>query len=872
MSERSGDSGGVRRKVVAWFVLVAVLVSAAAAFGWWRMHDEIRVRAEAGASRAVELVRAQLASAEGVHGKLAHAAVGYLRSQAAASGPAALGQEVEVAGRRVRELRFGAVRAGDSHALVDSTVELFGGTATLFARSGADFVRVSTNVKREDGSRAIGTILDPAGKAYAAVGEGREFTGLVDILGRSYYTHYAPIFDESQAVVGAYYAGFAVESLAEVERYVRSVRIVDRGFAVVFGPHDEILYASDSLDPALRARMGEVLARLEAAGGRRVEFEGHEFTLDVYEPWQFHIVASRYKPDLVRRTFGLVRESLGLMLIVIVIVMAVSWGLAGRLTNALDAARRSREEAEEARQRAEEARVAAEEARVAAEQASRTKSAFLANMSHELRTPMNAIIGYSEMLMEEVEEMEPDEARADLGKIHAAGKHLLSLINDVLDLSKIEAGKMTLHLEDFEVATLVKEVVGTIQPLVAKNGNKLVVTVADGCGAMRADLTKTRQTLLNLLSNASKFTDKGAVELVVSADAQEVRFQVRDTGIGMTEEQLGRLFEAFVQADSSTTRKYGGTGLGLAISRRFCRMMGGDIAVESELGKGSVFTVRLPRHVRPESQEGATPATTAQGEAARPAMVEGSTRVAGRARILVIDDDLHARELVQRNLAREGFEVRAAADGATGLEQARAWKPDVILLDVMMPGRDGWEVLAELKADPGLGSTPVIMSTMLENRELSFAMGAADYMRKPIDWTRLEGMLKRHAPEKARPVLVVEDDAASREMLVRLIEKSGLPVRAARDGREALEIVAVERPQLILLDLMMPEVDGFAFVERLRADELGADIPVLVVTAKSLTSEDLQRLNGQVDEILRKGAFRQEELVARIRALVAHAE
>ena len=870
MSERGGEAGDVRRKVLAWFVLVAVFVGAAAAFGWWRMQGEIRVRAEAGASRAVELVRAQLSAAEGVYGKLALAAVGVLKSKAQASGPASLGGEVEVAGRRVGQLRFGDVAIGDSHELVDSTVAVFGGTATLFAKAGDDFVRVSTNVRRDDGSRAIGTVLDRAGKAWAAMREGREFTGLVDILGRSYYTHYAPIFDEARAVVGVYYAGFPVESLKEVESYVRSVRIVDRGFAVVFGPHDEILYASDNLEPALRARMGEVLAKLEAANGGRVEIDGHEYSLDMYEPWQFHIVASRYKPDLVRRTFALVRESLGLMLVVIVLVLAVSWGLAGRLTNALGEARRSREEAEEARQRAEEARIAAEEARVAAEQASRTKSAFLANMSHELRTPMNAIIGYSEMLIEEVEEMEPDEARADLGKIHAAGKHLLSLINDVLDLSKIEAGKMTLHLEDFEVATLVDEVVGTIQPLVAKNGNELRVSLAQGCGAMRADLTKTRQALLNLLSNASKFTDKGVVELVVSSDERAVRFEVRDTGIGMTADQLGRLFEAFVQADSSTTRKYGGTGLGLAISRRFCRMMGGDITVDSALGKGSVFTVMLPRAVKPVA-EGASSEHLAAGTTG-PVASDAAAQVAGRARILVVDDDPHARELVQRNLAREGFDVRAAADGVAGVGLARSWRPDVILLDVMMPGRDGWAVLAELKADPSLADIPVIMSTMLENRELSFAMGAADYMRKPIDWNRLEGMLRRHSPEGARPVLVVEDDASSREMLVRLVEKAGLAARTAKDGKEALEIVAVERPQLVLLDLMMPHVDGFDFVERLRANELGDDIPVLVVTAKSLTSEDLERLNGKVAEILKKGSFRQDELVARIRALVAGAE
>jgi DNA-binding response OmpR family regulator len=496
---------------------------------------------------------------------------------------------------------------------------------------------------------------------------------------------------------------------------------------------------------------------------------------------------------------------------------------------------------------------------VAAEQASRTKSAFLANMSHELRTPMNAIIGYSEMLDEELEEIEPDEARADLKKIHAAGKHLLSLINDVLDLSKIEAGRMTLYLEEFEVSQLVEDVLATIQPLIAKNGNRLEVRGLQGAGRMRADLTKTRQTLLNLLSNASKFTDHGLIELVVDADETSVRWQVRDSGIGMTEEQMSRLFEAFVQADSSTTRKFGGTGLGLAISRRFVRMMGGEIRVSSQLGQGSVFTIELPRQVvdteAPPVVQAATQSTP-------------SAQIAGHARILVVDDDPHARELVRRNLTREGFEVLEAADGASGIARAKELKPDVILLDVMMPGRDGWSTLAALKADPDLAHTPVIMSTMLENRELSFAMGAADYMRKPVDWSRLEAMIRRHSPAETRPVLVVEDDPASREMLVRLVQKAGHTAIEARDGREALEILAKQRPQLVLLDLMMPHVDGFDFVERLRSSELGAGIPVLVVTAKSLTPDDLERLTGKVDDVLRKGAFRADELVSRIRTLV----
>jgi DNA-binding response OmpR family regulator len=296
--------------------------------------------------------------------------------------------------------------------------------------------------------------------------------------------------------------------------------------------------------------------------------------------------------------------------------------------------------------------------------------------------------------------------------------------------------------------------------------------------------------------------------------------------------------------------------------------MGGDITVESEVGKGSAFTVDLPRVVVPSPTDEGPDAEDASGLAADGAASNGQAAVAGLARVLVIDDDPHARELVARNLIREGFEVRGAASGDAGIELTRAWHPHVILLDVMMPGRDGWSVLAELKGDPELAAIPVILSTMLENRELGFAMGAADYMRKPVDWDRLEGMIARHAPRGEQPILVVEDDPASREMLVRVVQRTGLPVREAVDGLEALAMIAEERPQLILLDLMMPRVDGFDFVERLRQSDRGAEIPVLVVTAKSLTPEDFERLHGKVEDVLRKGAFRQDELVARIRAMI----
>jgi signal transduction histidine kinase/DNA-binding response OmpR family regulator len=864
-----GEPAAVRRRVIAWFLAIVVLVAAAAVVGFLRVRADLAERASEEGRRTVSAVQGRLEAADVVYRRLTTASAAVLRAEALALGTPRLGPRVELVGgggtrREAPSLTFGSVAVHSDFTLVDEAVELMEGTATLFVRDGDDFVRASTNVRNADGSRAVATILDRAGPAIVELREGRAFTGVVDILGRSYSTHYAPIFGEDGASIGAYYAGYPIETLDQIARSLRKVRILDNGFVALFGATGQLLYGSEHLDPAIAAELSariDQIPRSADSGAEAMVIQGHRVVRSEVAGWNFTIVSSAYLPDLSAETFHIVRESLGILAVILVLVLGVSWRLAGRLTDALQQAGASRAEAEEARGRAEDAKAAAE-------QASRTKSAFLANMSHELRTPMNAIIGYSEMLIEEVEEMEPDETRADLQKIHSAGKHLLSLINDVLDLSKIEAGRMSIHVEDFEVAELVGDVVATIDPLVQKNGNRLEVVGAAAAGAMRADVVKMRQTLLNLLSNATKFTEGGVVRLVVRTSGDRVSFVVEDSGIGMTPDQMAKLFEAFVQADSSTTRKYGGTGLGLAISRTFCRLMGGDITVTSEVGVGSAFTVDLPRVVVVSGGSEAAEAEGSGGSEADPDEAD-EARVAGLARVLVIDDDPHARELVVRNLTKEGFEVRAAATGDAGVALTRSWHPHVILLDVMMPGRDGWSVLAELKADPELASIPVILSTMLENRELGFAMGAADYMRKPVDWDRLEGMIARHAPRGELPILVVEDDPASREMLVRVVQRTGVPVRQAADGREALAQIAEERPQLILLDLMMPQVDGFDFVDRLRQSERGAEIPVLVVTAKSLTPEDFERLHGKVEDVLRKGAFRQDELVARIRSMIA---
>ena len=492
-----------------------------------------------------------------------------------------------------------------------------------------------------------------------------------------------------------------------------------------------------------------------------------------------------------------------------------------------------------------------------AESANQAKSRFLANMSHELRTPLNAIIGYSEMLKEDAEERGQGEQVADLEKIRSSGRHLLALINDVLDLSKIEAGKMELYLETFDVRMLVEEVQTTIRPLVAQNGNSLEVVVAPDVGPLRADLTKVRQMLLNLLSNATKFTDKGSIHLeVVRADAargagHDLLFRVRDEGIGMTPEQQGRLFEAFQQAEASTTRRFGGTGLGLAITRRFCEMMGGRVEVESTPGVGSTFTLRIPEDVE---------ARTSQGEGELAPSPEGS---AGR--ILVIDDEASVRALLRRFLVREGFTVDEAVSGEAGLAHARAQRPDAITLDVMMPGMDGWEVLAALKGDPALADVPVIMLTVVDDKQLGFALGAAEYVTKPIDREQLRRVLARYrTDERSRSVLVVEDDAPTAELMRRTLEAEGWSVRVARNGREGLARYDEAPPSLVLLDLMMPEMDGFDFLEALRAAPRRSTAPVIVVTAKDLTPEDHRRLNGHVSSVLQKGGHSRDELLSEI--------
>ncbi len=504
------------------------------------------------------------------------------------------------------------------------------------------------------------------------------------------------------------------------------------------------------------------------------------------------------------------------------------------------------------------------EAKEQAEAGAKAKTQFLANMSHELRTPLNAIIGISEMLYEDAEDFGHEDFIEPLWRTRRAGKHLMNLINDVLDLSKIEAGKIELHLEEFDIATVVQEGVTTAQSIAENNNNQIEVSYSKGVDRIFADITRVRQIIINLLSNASKFTRDGVITVRADreqkATGDELLLSVSDTGIGMNDGQLQKLFQEFSQADSSTTREYGGTGLGLTISQRFCHLMGGDINVSSILGQGSTFTVRLPMQV---NQKGVLTIPSAKSS------TDIATLTGRNNTVLVIDDDETALDMMRRFLAKQGFDVVTACNGEEGLRLAAELSPTVITLDVMMPGVDGWEILRRLKSNPELATIPVVMLTILDEKNKGYALGASDYVTKPIDRDHLRSILARYQlKDNGQRVLVIDDDETARQTLRRTLVNEGWQVEEAENGRIAFDWLQGQDVDLILLDLMMPEMDGFEFLTKLRDRPDINHIPVIVVTGADLTEDDRRYLNGGVERILSKNAYDENELLTEVRRLL----
>jgi len=492
--------------------------------------------------------------------------------------------------------------------------------------------------------------------------------------------------------------------------------------------------------------------------------------------------------------------------------------------------------------------------------ANRHKSVFLASMSHELRTPLNAILGFSELLIDANNgQFSPATRKRFLEQIHSSGKHLLGLINDILDLSKIEAGQMELRLQTVNTEEVVNQVAATVEPLASQK--KIQFKIVDGgAGEITADAGKVRQMMLNLASNAVKFTPEGGMVTIETRRLPEtIEVSFADTGIGIDKQDQERIFHEFQQVDSGVGRSQPGTGLGLTLTRRFARLHGGDISLQSESGKGSVFTIGLP--IRAHGEE----APAARATAVRPPD-------ASRPLVLVVEDDPAAAELLTRQLDRAGFGTEVARSGADAIAKAIARKPAAITLDILLPDLDGWEVLTRLKREAVTSEIPVVVVSVVDNPELGIALGALDYFVKPVPANDLINRLNRFkfvrkGGEKSR-VLVVDDEPANREWLKRILEPAGFAVIQARGGKEAIELAKSRKPDLVLLDLMMPEVTGFDVVEALRADEGTKSTPIMVLTAKHLTEADIRQLNGHVSTILKRGSTGATDLLQLLRQAI----
>lgn len=497
------------------------------------------------------------------------------------------------------------------------------------------------------------------------------------------------------------------------------------------------------------------------------------------------------------------------------------------------------------------------------ERANQLKSEFLASMSHELRTPLNAIIGFSELMLDGITGEVTDEQKECLNDIHNSGQHLLELINDVLDLSKVEVGKMEFKPVELKVSEVISDAIQTVRSLLEKKEHSIGVHVEEGIRNIYADKSRLRQVLLNLLSNATKFTHQGG-KLEISAKTQggQCLIGVKDNGIGIKPEDQERIFEVFTQAETIGDETPKGTGLGLTLTRQFLAAMGGKIWVESEYGKGSTFFFTVPflgteKQVVEITQE-------------KPNIVETVDTLKKRDKklVLIIDDDGKARRLSGAWMREEGFNIVEASNADEGIKKAEELLPDVVILDILMPDKDGWYVLRELKSKPRTSNIPVVIASGSEERDMAFSLGAVDYFNKPIDKKRFQNRIKELGIEKHDRVLVVDDNPADIRLVTSILEAAGIKAIQADSGKKGIELVLKEKPSLIVLDIIMPDLTGFEVIESLRETKDIENIPIIVMTSKDLSEDELDYLRKQTEGIVKKSSFSRDEFVGTVKRLM----
>lgn len=755
-------------------------------------------------------------------------------------------------------LSFGSMKASSLTETLDQATEMWETSATIFVRDGDQMVRVATTIQDQQGDSAVGTILDPEGFVLPKLLQGEEFKGIARILGTVYYTRYAPIFNRNGDVIGAWYVGYQIASVATAMRNsIINADLRANTHLLILDADDQIGYSSEETPRNVLQGVKQIndsIDSIQRTTRYSSVLSGIKYEFIPFKPWGYQIVTAS---SLGRDNSLAIRMSLGIFAIQFLVAIAVvllTWIFSQRLAKAL---------------------AEGNQARLQSEEANRAKSAFLANMSHELRTPMNAIIGYSEILIEECEEMEPEEIEQDLEKILSSAKHLLGLINDVLDLSKVEAGKMSIFLESVILKTLMNDVIVTLKPLADKNKNNLIVDM-DGLGddCVKTDVTRLKQIILNLASNACKFTSEGTVSITLKLEPDTeskslLVVAIHDTGIGMTPGQMKRLFEDFAQADVSTTREYGGTGLGLSLSQRFCRMMGGEIAVDSVKDEGSTFTVSLPVDIVKTSS---TDRDTSKNSSIVPPEVVScdieSKQRSIRARVLLIDDDNSNSEIFRRFLLNDGFEVMHSSSIDEGFAKASQCAPELVIVDIEHSSLHGIDLLAKLKNNDFLSSIPVVMVNMKDQFELSFLLGASACLQRPIDWSSLEATLTRICKTKSvgkKEVLIIEESREISENLSKMLALEQWEIRNFVRARFAIDSIVEAKPDLVILDLSSHRDEGLSFMASLRQLHDEESLPVLLLSQDSVSIDALNLLNTNTPNCFSTDPEGLQDLLQKIR-------